>query len=585
MADNTIPPLPPGFQLEDDAPPLPPGFVVENAPNEGIQRQSVPEVDAAAIARQTYDESPWYQRPFIAAGAEMNRLGRGVQQILSDDDSAFGRNLQARIDADAPYQQGVHGVSGFIGRALPYIATLPLGAPEAAALGRIPQAGKLAQLGVKAGTAAAEGAAYGALGETRTGESRLENAGFGALGGLAGRSLVGGLRASARGMAREADPILQADVATARANEIPLHVSQVAQSTPAKLAASAAKYLPLSGSGSAARKQQNAWNKALTRLAGDETERLDDTWVAQQRQRFNKAYDDIWSRNDVTIRPQTAASMQKIVADAYRDLGSEGGKVVENQFNRILDDVARAGQGGTISGRNYQALSSALAGVQPGSPVGNYVGRLRGALVADADASVNKADTSLLRQVNQQYNNFKTLEKLLSQQAGASADVGPARLWAAVNARGPKATKEFRDLARVGQNLLKDPIPQNGLVGSTLGGLLTGGAGYAAGTGGVAPMLGALAAGATVGRGLNSAALGGYLARNAGKPSPLAEWLAAGGVVGKVRRGAAGAAQRTGAPNAPHSEGLDIEIGGGTPAARAKAAERYEEMLRRGEIR
>ncbi|MGY0342226.1 hypothetical protein [Xylella fastidiosa] len=40
-----------------------------------------PPVDQAAIARQVYNDSPWYQRPFIAAGAEMNRIGRGLQQL------------------------------------------------------------------------------------------------------------------------------------------------------------------------------------------------------------------------------------------------------------------------------------------------------------------------------------------------------------------------------------------------------------------------------------------------------------------------------------------------------------------------
>ncbi|HHW4670308.1 MAG TPA: hypothetical protein ACQGQU_00630, partial [Xylella fastidiosa subsp. multiplex] len=143
-----------------------------------------PPVDQAAIARQVYNDSPWYQRPFIAAGAEMNRIGRGLQQLITDKDSAKGRALQQRIDADAPMQEGVNGVSGFIGRVLPYAATAVMGGPEAAVLGRLGQAGTLARFATKAGVAAAEGAGYGALGETRTGENRLANAGYGALGGV-----------------------------------------------------------------------------------------------------------------------------------------------------------------------------------------------------------------------------------------------------------------------------------------------------------------------------------------------------------------------------------------------------------------
>ncbi|WP_411393575.1 hypothetical protein [Xylella fastidiosa] len=48
------------------------------------------------------------------------------------------------------------------------------------------------------------------------------------------------------------------------------------------------------------------------------------------------------------------------------------------------------------------------------------------------------------------HNNFKTLKKLLTRQPGAKADIAsPAALWRAVNARGPKATQEFRELAKV----------------------------------------------------------------------------------------------------------------------------------------
>ncbi|WP_411393515.1 hypothetical protein [Xylella fastidiosa] len=64
----------------------------------------------------------------------MNRIGRGLQQLITDKDSAKGRALQQRIDTDAPMQEGVNGVSGFIGRVLPYAATAVMGGPEAAVL-------------------------------------------------------------------------------------------------------------------------------------------------------------------------------------------------------------------------------------------------------------------------------------------------------------------------------------------------------------------------------------------------------------------------------------------------------------------
>ncbi|WP_247644826.1 hypothetical protein [Xylella fastidiosa] len=411
---NENAPAPKRLRLSD----LPPE---DAAPAAAKPIDTVP-VDEAAIARQVYAASPWYQRPLIAAGAELARLGRGVQQLVTSKDSAAGRRLQQRIDADAPTQQGVHGVSGFIGRALPYVATLPLGTPEIAALNTLGKAGNVAQLAVKGGIAAAEGAAYGALGETRTGENRLTNAGYGALGGVLGRGASSVVHGAARRLVREADPILRAATDIAQREGIPLHISQIAQSTPLRTAASVAKYIPFSGADAAARNQQNAWNKALTRHVGDATERLDDRWLASQKQRFNDTYNAIWDDRNIALSPQAAARMQEVVNDAYRDLGTDGGKIVQNQFYRIFNDIVRAGHEGPISGRNYQTLVRDLAGVQPGTSTGHYVGRLRKELVKDAEQSLKTSNDpgdvaalELLKKTNQQYNNFKTLEKLLTR--------------------------------------------------------------------------------------------------------------------------------------------------------------------------
>jgi hypothetical protein len=164
----------------------------------------------ADLARATFDESPWYQKALIGAGGELKSLGRGIGQIFTPNDSQTHKNLTAAADQDRAFQSGVHGVAGFAGRALPYLATAPLSAPEAIALRAAPAAGTLGRLAIKAGVAAAEGAGYGALQQVGTGESRGENAGFGALGGIAGRGIAGGLgKAVAVARNKWADPAMQ----------------------------------------------------------------------------------------------------------------------------------------------------------------------------------------------------------------------------------------------------------------------------------------------------------------------------------------------------------------------------------------
>ncbi|ALR04976.1 hypothetical protein XFPR_10430 [Xylella fastidiosa] len=218
----------------------------------------------------------------------------------------------------------------------------------------------MAKLAVKGGIAAAEGAAYGALGETRTGENRLTHAGYGALGGVLGRGASGVVHGAARRLVREADPILRAATDIAQREGIPLHISQIAQSTPLRTAASVAKYIPFSGADVAARNQQNAWNKALTRHVGDATERLDDRWLASQKQRFNDTYNAIWDDRNIALSPQAAARMQEIVNDAYRDLGIDGGLLGGGGIatGGLIPTLATIAGGATLG----RALNSATLG-------------------------------------------------------------------------------------------------------------------------------------------------------------------------------------------------------------------------------
>ncbi|WP_419669928.1 hypothetical protein [Xylella fastidiosa] len=234
-------------------------------PPQPLQSPFIPFPLMKPLCRQVYAASR-INGLLIAAGAELTRLGR----------SATARNvwrfrrrrLQQRIDADAPTQQGVHGVSGFIGRALPYVATLPLGTPEIAALNALGKAGNVAQLAAAA--RCAEGARDAALGETRTEkigsrECRLRR--------IRRRSTPWRERRCARCKASPAaGPIrILAPCRDRQQPRIPLHISQITQSTPLRTAASVAKYIPFSGADAAARNQQNAWNKALTRHVGDAT--------------------------------------------------------------------------------------------------------------------------------------------------------------------------------------------------------------------------------------------------------------------------------------------------------------------------
>lgn len=169
-----------------------------------------PAPSAAQSARAVYDSEPWGKRALISAGGALTSIGRGIGQIMTPDDSEIGRKLQASVDADMSYQAGMHGSSNIVGQALPYLATLPVGGAEAAALRFAPRANALGRTAIKAGAAALEGAGYGALNQVETGGSRGQNATFGAAAGAGGRAIAGGVgKGLAFAQGKWADPALQ----------------------------------------------------------------------------------------------------------------------------------------------------------------------------------------------------------------------------------------------------------------------------------------------------------------------------------------------------------------------------------------
>ena len=513
----------------------------------------------AELARQAYDDSPFLQRALISAGAEFNALSRGIGQLVTPNDSAIHQQITDSANAARPFADAPHGGANIVGRALPYLATLPLGGPEGAVLSRAPQAGRALSLGLKAATAAAEGAAYGGLREVRDGESRGENARNGAIAGVIGRGVAGGLGKLVAGGRNGIDAVKRELVDVAQRNGIPLHLSQVSDSLPAKVAASLAKSLPFSGAGAAARAQQDAWNRALTRQAGHETPRLTDDAIQTMRDNFEHGYNGIWQRNDVTITPQDYNAFQRVLQETERDFGpkSDAVQVVKAQIDHVLNSA----DNGVLPGRGYQALRKSLAGVQPGTAVGGQVAKVRSVLDNAANDSIGPQDAAALAQLNANYRNFKVLDKLMARKDGAVADISPAALWSVVNQRGPKATQAMRELAKVGQGLLKDPIPDSGTAQRLL---MAGGAGGVA-TGGIG--LGALAKlallGATGGRVLNSKAMGNYAANGLRTPSNrLAKLLAA-----YADESAARLPQ--GAAAAYDTQPLELNIVGGQPVPTA----------------
>jgi hypothetical protein len=450
----------------------------------------------AEVDRAAYDEMPWYGRLAASTGAEFKSMGRGIGQLVTPNDSAVHQRLVAASDADAPYQDAQHGATNVAGRVLPYLATLPLGGEAAAGRGLL----------ARVGLGAAEGAGYGALQETRTGESRTRNmltgAGLGALGPTAARGLEG---VSARA-ANAIKPEVRAIYGKANALGINLTPAQLSDSQFLKTLSSTLNKLPFSGGVSRAREQAGQWNRQLAGAIGVDAPVVTPEVYAAKKAADSAGFDALTARNNLTVTPELARNLHAI---------SQQAKVagVADAVNNAIDGLYSQMQDGVVPGRAYQALDSTLGkATKGGDTQAHFVGMVRDAIRNGMDASISPDDAAAWKQLRTEYGNRKTIAPLVAK--GDGGPISPPQLMGRVTAT--KVGKErmasgkggvMGDLAQVGQKL-RDGVPDSGTAQRMLmyHGLGLLGGGYAATSDNpVVQDLGLLAAGGALGgRAINS---------------------------------------------------------------------------------
>lgn len=437
-----------------------------------------------------------------AAAGSMVARKAGLNQLADLVDTGAGRNLltsltgqQEDIDEakriDAPLMNTGAGVAGNV---LGNLATLALPVGELGVATR-----GLGLLG-RAAASVPTGAAIGAAQPVASDESRLQNAVIGGALGPVGEVAGAAVGALGRRAAASVDPIRQRAIEFAREQNIPLHLSQVSESLPAKTMASVAQYLPFSGAGKAASQQQSAFNRAVARTFGANADQLSDDVMRQSRRGLSQRFEDIYNRNDIPVGQQEIADLAAINNAATRRLTQDEAGVVANQFDDIIGELNQAG---VLTGQKYQSLRSQIMKAEGPDKVGQAVASLRKELDNIASRAVGPDDSEALKQLRSQWANLRTTEAVLKQVAGAGGDVKPSALWPAIR---NGSTQEMRNLARLGQTVMKNPVPDSGTAGRLAATSMLGTGGLAAG-GGLPGLVGLIAGGATVGRALNSNAL------------------------------------------------------------------------------
>ena len=436
-------------------------------------------------------------RVAAGAGARVADVGLGARQIIG---TAQPGEVEAKRATDAPLMNTAGGFLGGIGGDVAMAAIPVPGSTTVRGLGR----------GFQAVEAGARNMALAGLEPVADGESRAVN--IGAAGVLSGVGSVGGAF-TRRALSGTADPAMRQSLEFARRQGIPVYPAQATTSFPVRgVSAAVNQTFPFTGARGAADAQQSAFNRAISRSFGVEADSIDGSVIASARERFDRAYNDVFRGQPIVFDTSAASSLQRIVAEAREKLGPENAKAVDREAANLI----RAFQSGSVAPSAYQDIRGELyeAALSENPRTGGFIRRLRSALDATASRSLpDDQARALYRKTNEEYGNFKIVDRALRRVAGASDNVNPADLWSIINTRGTRASPEMREFARLGSRVLKNNVPTSGTVERGAATATVAGLGQSMAGGGplafdIPTAAGVLGTGAIIGRGLNSATLG-----------------------------------------------------------------------------
>lgn len=398
----------------------------------------------------------------IAAGRTFDKIGDGLTQAYlaaRGEKSALGGLQKNVAEKDELYKplEAARPMATTIGGALPYMA-VPVGA-GATALGTV-------------GRLAASGAASGAL-EYGSVEDRAKKAATGAALSVAGGYLVpktlGLVKTGAGKMARKVaggvSPETRALFDAAQKQGIPVNAAQLSDSKPLKVLASVAEKLPLSGAGKARDAQQAAFNRAVSRTFGAESDKVTSDVYSMAKGRLGAEFERLSANNAVKVSDELLGKLSAIQDEAARFGTDDSARAVGNVIDELLGKVDQAG---TLPGRTYQSLDSQLGKLtKAGGEKAHFLGQIRETMRGAMDESISAGDKAAWQTAREQYKALKTVRDLVAKSP--EGDISPALLMGRVNASqaGKEAMASGRggklgELARIGQRFIKDPVPDSG---------------------------------------------------------------------------------------------------------------------------
>lgn len=255
---------------------------------------------------------------------------------------------------------------------------------------------------------------------------------------------------------------------------IPLAASDVTSNTMLRAARSIGDDLPLVGRIGAAHNEavQSAYNRAMGRTFGADSDKLIPEVVKAAQDRLGAAFDQLWNNNKLVVDPQLFTKLQD-VAEASEKLPANETAAVKAWLNDIYSKMGTDPATGSvfIGGETANNIQSALRRqVESGAgSLKNELNDLRQSLLGAFNRNVSPQDAALLAQTQRQYKAWKTLQPIIQKaEAGvAGREVGnvtpglvPGRV---ADMYGDYISNSpFADLSQIGSQFIADRTLRTG---------------------------------------------------------------------------------------------------------------------------
>lgn len=461
------------------------------------------------------------------AGKGIGAVGRVVSpdnpvaqagQWMVDDATAGRESLKGEVapyKAEHPFLTGAGELGGEIAATYPVGKLLSLlvkgAAPGSKTAGKIAtalessgmrtgsnattKAGKLADLGIRAGAGAATGGVSAGLvdpeqakmGAIVGGAFPLTTAAAGAAGKAIGNVV--------RGAGPSDDVVRLAERAKQLGIDVP--ADRLVDSKALNAGAASLNYVPLAGRATTEARMGRQLNRALSRTFGQDSDNVTMA-LRKASTELGDEFDRVLTTNAVKIDDDALEGMARVVDMARRELSEADASIIARQVDDLLSKV----EGGVVDGRAAYNIKRTLDRLgRRKSNEAWYALELKGELMNALNKSLGPDEAAKFAKTRQQYGAMLSLEKLAKN--GVEGEISAARLANLPNIRNP----EIQELADIAAQFVKGRESPHGAMQRVMLTGLGAAGGIFGGIPGAAVAAGGMAAGRAANTALNSQTL------------------------------------------------------------------------------